>query len=372
MSGVPKEKIDHLIFNYFIQEGFQEAAISFAKEANINLVQNNIISGSKNSSFLNQLSRLSSSPDEEFYGAAEDLGDQESLKYLPKQESQNSNVTAGYSTINQRTEIKVLILKGEITLAIQKISEHFPTVLDSNNLLHFKLLKLNLIEMIRNHKLTTSNDNENERNFLNCTLSFVRENLINKVTNSYKLLKELEITMSLLCFNFDPTVKKIEEQKDLPDELRSLFDLSLRHQCYRLVNRAILDLDDDEVINGGFGKQKIYRGFGFIEFDFRKMNQSNNMDSLGNIEIDMLDGEDYEIDKLNEEGKYTHQLTLIVQSQDNFPKDNDKVDDIAKLQNLSLESKLERAVKLWTVTEQRLIDLKIIKEKRFQLNDENL
>lgn len=36
-SGISKEKIDNLILNYFIVEGYQEAAISFAKEINIEL-----------------------------------------------------------------------------------------------------------------------------------------------------------------------------------------------------------------------------------------------------------------------------------------------------------------------------------------------
>ena len=77
-------------------------------------------------------------------------------------------------------------------------------------------------------------------------LNFVRENLINKVFNLFKLLKELEITMSLLCFKFDPTIENLQDQADLPVELKKLFDLSLRYQCYRLVNNAILKLYNNE------------------------------------------------------------------------------------------------------------------------------
>ncbi|EGW35590.1 uncharacterized protein SPAPADRAFT_58809, partial [Spathaspora passalidarum NRRL Y-27907] len=262
MTNISKDKIDQLILNYFIQEGYQEAAISFSKELNIDItknappVHNTARSTVKENSFINQLGRINKLDENEFSDVAIDYFNREESTPMVKTASLGtkldhmggSKLIAGYSTIIPRQEIKLLILKGSITEAIKKISEHFPTILDLNNLLHFKLLRLNLVEMIRNHKLT-KNMNQDERQFLDEILTFVRENLINKVSNSFKLLKELEITMSLLCFNFDPNVPNIEDQKDLPQELRNLFNLSLRNQCYRLVNKAILnlyDFDDEE------------------------------------------------------------------------------------------------------------------------------
>ena len=134
---------------------------------------------------------------------------------------------SGFATIKQRQEIKKLILNGDISQAIKQISQYYPMILDLNNLLHFKLLRLNLVEMIRNHKFNTKSSNDSmdagqdEREFLATILNFVRENLINKVFNLFKLLKELEITMSLLCFKFDPTIENLQDQADLPVELKS-------------------------------------------------------------------------------------------------------------------------------------------------------
>jgi len=325
---IPKEKIDSLILSYFIQEGFQEAAVSFAKEMNVDIASVSPVYDSST------IQRLGEVDDEKF-------GD-EILNYFRQQEpvqvSPNTKLIAGYSTIVQRKEIKRLILQGHITEAIRKISEYFPSILDSNNLLHFKLLRLNLIEMIRSHK---QSQQQNEREFLNNILTFVRENLISKVSNSFKLLKELETTMSLLCFNFDPGMK-IDDQTDLPPELRGLFDLSLRNQCYRLVNKAILQLKDS----------KVYKGPDYNEFNLNELPD--------NVDFDM---EDLQTDYLYDES---------TEEPEKLTNDEENIDELNKLQSLALESKLERVVKLWAITEQRLVDLNIIQKKRFSLNEEYL
>lgn len=324
--AIPKEKIDNLILNYFIQEGFQEAAISFAREIGVNI---NSVSPVYTTTFI----ELLNDADDDHFGTA--VEDYFKNKLLPLA-TPSSKLIAGYSTIIQRKEIKRLILQGQITEARRKISEYFPSILDSNNLLHFKLLKLNLIEMIRNHKLY---EDENERDFLNKILTFVRENLISKVSNSFKLLKELEITMSLLCFNFDPDIK-LDDQNDLPLELRGLFDLSLRNQCYLLVNKAILQLKDS----------KVYKGPDYIEFDLAKLPDD-----------DLIGFDDMETDYIYDE---------IVNEEPEKLNDDENIDELNRLQSLALESKLERVVKLWAITEQRLVDLSIISEKRINLANE--
>jgi hypothetical protein len=325
---IPKEKIDSLILSYFIQEGFQEAAVSFAKEMNVDIAT---ASPAYDSTTIHHLNEVE---DEKFGN--------EILTYFrhqePVQVSPHTKLIAGYSTIVQRKDIKRLILQGHITEAIRKISEYFPSILDCNNLLHFKLLRLNLIEMIRNHKQFHE---ENNRQFLNNILTFVRENLISKVSNSLKLLKELETTMSLLCFNFDPAMK-IDDHTDLPLELRGLFDLSLRNQCYRLVNKAILQLKDSNV----------YKGPDYNEF--------NLMELPDNVDLDM---EDLQSDYLYDES---------TDEPEKLTNDEDNTEELNKLQSLALESKLERVVKLWALTEQRMVDLNIIQEKRFNLNDEDM
>lgn len=180
-----KHKINSVIANYLIQEGYQTAAEEFKKEAGMHIVNK------------------------------------------------------GLSSIERRKEIKYLILRGDVAEAIRAVSIYYPTVLDTNNLLLFRLLRLNLIEMIRRHKFSSAAE---DKEFLDNILRFVREKLISKVAHSMELLKELEITMSLVCFNFDGSTPA-EQLKELPEELRRLFDLCLRKECYRAVNQAILDLE---------------------------------------------------------------------------------------------------------------------------------
>lgn len=146
------------------------------------------------------------------------------------------------STIHTRQLIKHFILNGNVDEAIYCIKRSFPSVLDTNNLLCSKLLRLSLIEKIRRHKTRPVSEvtEETERDFLNSTLAFVHENILSTVVSSRVLFEELELTMSLLCFKFDPLVDDLSKQPDFPDELKHLFSTSLRTQCYVTVNAAIL------------------------------------------------------------------------------------------------------------------------------------
>lgn len=403
---ISKDKINHLVLNYFIREGHQEAAINFAKEINIDLSDNKKLNPKpiQETIFAKQLSSDDSSKADGLAKLVNShLSESESvnLEYNNVTFSNfgntyndasnigteiNARIIAGYTTITKRKEIKLLILKGQITEAIQKIIEYFPTILDSNNLLHFKLLRLNLIEMIRNHKFDPSSDKVSQKIFLNDILTFVRERLINKVTNSSKLLMELELTMSLLCFNFDPNVKKIEEQKDLPDELRSLFNLSLRNQCCRVVNQAILDLDSNDAndyvsYQDDFAETnereigKNYEGPKYMDFDLNKMeevyelsedgymlmadiseteSEKDNEGDVNMITANVMNGVSYDYDTTYDQN--VKSLSTSVQIQDNFIQDEELEDELNKLQDLSLESKLEKILKLYVITEQRIHD----------------
>ena len=373
-----KHKIDSLILNYFIQEGYQEAAISFARETGIDLNdQSSKVESSRgpdNFALVKQLGSIGTVSDSQFseliinhFQHDNQVSRMESSVAASSSASSSSSslqraqpLSSGYSTINQRKQIKLLILKGNITEAIAKISDYFPTILDTNNLLYFKLLRLNLIEMIRNHKLDSKITSEKEKVFLSDILTFVRENMINKVINLSKLLKELEITMLLLCFKFDPNVKNIEEQKDLPEELRNLFNLSLRNKCYGLVNKAILNLNpsilDSRPSNGDDNNLNL------IEFDLSNFKNQPGSDN------DELDLEDFEGDF-----EFTAPASGSTGSNgtpNHKPADKDNEEELNKLHDLSLESKLEKIIKLWTITEGRLVQFRIIKDGRYNLNDE--
>lgn len=307
---ITNHSIDKLVLKYFIQEGFHSAARVLAKEAGIALE--------------------------------------------PSDEDQESNPVPfnkpGFNTIVKRKEIKYLILEGNIQQAIQMIGKYFPTILDSQHLLLFSLLRLNLIEMIREHKfLNHYEDPIKEKAFLNKVLDFVRENMINKVTHSASLLKDLETTMSLLCFNFNPS-KPLDQLLELPPKLRALFDLSLRRECYRQVNHAILDLND-------YSSGIHYCG----------VSQEFSVSDLQALSEKRLDGEDVDMDNSDDEENLTNaengnlklptfgskesenvQLPALEETEDN-EKSPDKQ---------ALRSQLERIAVLWLATERKLQETK--------------
>ncbi|KAI5960732.1 hypothetical protein KGF57_001879 [Candida theae] len=448
---IQKRHIDQLVLEYLIQEGYEEGALAFAEELNVDLEpqskpqlipttngdQASVTSSGQHSrqqTLKGNLQNLSKLPDHEFsdvilnyYSSSssssssnsnsnnsynnnnnnnnnsnnnnDTSGNHNSYANTPSIYNRNAKFTSGYSTISQRQEIKRLILNGEITSAITKISRWFPIILDSNNLLHFKLLRLNLIEMIRNHKFSSHSESD-ERKFLNDILTFVRQNLINKISNSHKLLKELEFTMSLLCFRFDPLVSDLEDQKELPLELRNFFNKNIRNQVFRLVNKEILDMyevkslsdydkgyDNDDLIDelrlkieygnetppmggGDAGiydsspKPIVYTGPAYESFSFE--NTANIQDDMDEFESDF---EDLEEGEQEDEGRGWDQLVDVNPGQSiakTSPSEvykGEKVirkdasskneDEVESLLGLAMESKLESLVKLFVLTEKK-------------------
>lgn len=368
--GISKEKINISILTYLVQEGFECAARSFAKEINVDLTgdhtEHHSLRGQANS-LLQFLNGSSNSCDEAIRDIVLRHGNPqyENQPWMSTINESNtkSKIVNEFSTINQRKEIKFLISKGMIDDAIKKITKYFPTVLDSNNLLHFTLLRLNVIEMIRSHKLNDESDSQMEKVFLDKILTFVRENLISKVTHSNKLLQDLEITMSLLCFNFD-TRKPVDQQDDLPEELKSLFDLSMRNKCFKLVNHAILNLRDDEDFTrrtkygldidldctnkyGNNHVGNIHRSSDYIELDVSDLNsRSQKMD----LELCLIDGEhDLTYDP---NLSYEENIVLLLKSEsrNSGPEES----PLTTIQDLTLQSTLEKTRLLWDVIEQRI------------------
>ncbi|KAI5965859.1 uncharacterized protein KGF55_001222 [Candida pseudojiufengensis] len=409
-ESISKQKIDKLVLEYFIHEGYKNAAIELTKELNIKIhginepiykdesfkilgkrkkIQKNALQNSSYTAKYTDDQLIGDLMFQNYYTSPNDIH-----KY-------NTRQISGFSTLNQRQEIKSLILKGEISEAITKIGTYFPIILDSNNLLHFKLLRLSLIEMIRNHKFSNSME-QDERKFLNDILKFVRNNMINKISKSYKLLKELEFTMSLLCFRFDPTIKNLNEQKELPQELKNIFNLNLRHQVFRLINKEIIKIYDDDDINdndenennecNGFpnsnndnglikdvireirnkdgniediedtsikrNKLNNYEGINYHEFDFQKLNEEESYDKFIHDNIDEEEEEEenkneykYEIDSESIKTKEQNLMDENLIKSDIIIKNEEEIESLIKL---SLESKIERILELFILTEDKL------------------
>lgn len=164
-----KTDINFVVMDYLISEGYPRAAAKFAKEANIQ---------------------------------------------LPLEEE----------SIEARVEIRQAIHVGDIDTAINKINDLNPQILDTDPALHFALLRLQLIELIRTCTSTPNAD-------ITRAINFASSQLAPRAATNPEFLKDLELTMTLLIFL--PT-------NDLQPQLAELLKPDLRRQVAGKVNEAIL------------------------------------------------------------------------------------------------------------------------------------
>ncbi|KAF2265835.1 hypothetical protein CC78DRAFT_532208 [Lojkania enalia] len=164
-----KADINFVVMDYLISEGYPRAAHKFAKEANIQ---------------------------------------------LPVQED----------SIQSRVEIRRAIHAGDIDTAINKINDINPQILDTDPALHFALLRLQLIELIRSCTSSAQSD-------ITPALTFASSQLAPRAATNPAFLKDLELTMSLLIFLPAET---------LQPQLADLLNPSLRREVASRVNEAIL------------------------------------------------------------------------------------------------------------------------------------
>lgn len=165
-----KTDINFVVMDYLVSEGYPRAAEKFAKEANLQL------------------------PFEE-------------------------------ETIQARVEVRRAIHAGDIESAITMINDLDPQILDTDASLHFALLRLQLIELIRSCTSSANSD-------VTPALSFASSQLAPRAATNPEFLKDLELTMMLLIFL--PATGKLQ------DELSRLLDPSLRSEVASLVNEALL------------------------------------------------------------------------------------------------------------------------------------
>lgn len=167
-----KTDINFVIMDYLINEGYPSAAAKFAKEANI-------------------------------------------------------RPYADTESIQQRVDIRNAIHAGDIQLAIERINELNPQILDTNAELHFSLLRLQLVELIRT---VLSSSGPPSTAAFTPALEFATSQLAPRAPTSPIFLQDLERTMALLIF---PPEK-------LTPPLKALLDPSLRQTVASSVNEAIL------------------------------------------------------------------------------------------------------------------------------------
>ncbi len=272
---IDKQSLNHLVLNYLIFEGYESSTVKFAKEIGIDL--NN--KGTKQ--------------------------DDEEDEVNPLQK----NLLMGINSIKIRNEIKLNILNGEVQLAINKLNLNYPDLLEQNNFLHFKLLLLNLIEMIRNNNEDSKNDDNNQELFVMNIIKFAQDKLTNKAIKNVKFMEELELTMTLLLYS---------NNKDLlPAKLNELFEFKLRRDIADLVNKSILVKDSNNLIDLNYKKK------------FYEVKHEDNDNNNGNNEVNN-DVDEISID------------------------DNDEDDD--GLNSHIIDSNLKKMIKLWIWSENKAFE----------------
>ncbi|MCJ1239488.1 hypothetical protein MMC14_007484 [Varicellaria rhodocarpa] len=122
-------------------------------------------------------------------------------------------------SMQERVEIRNAIYGGDILSAIEKINELNPQILDRDLALHFSLLRLHLIELIRNCPTD-----------ITPALNFATTHLAPRAPTNPAFLEDLELTMALLIF----------APNNLSPPLATLLDPNLRKEVAKKVNEAIL------------------------------------------------------------------------------------------------------------------------------------
>ncbi|ORY90795.1 CTLH/CRA C-terminal to lish motif domain-containing protein [Leucosporidium creatinivorum] len=145
-------------------------------------------------------------------------------------------------------EIRRAVQSGDVEQATEMVNELNPEILDRNPTLHFHLLQLHLIELIRHQRIPEA-------------LLFAQSELAPRGEENPQFLKELERTMALLAFEMPslssstststaPVVvasaaagkkgKTIDEVPAMPESISSLLDQSQRLKTATELNAAIL------------------------------------------------------------------------------------------------------------------------------------
>ncbi|ERF74290.1 hypothetical protein EPUS_01977 [Endocarpon pusillum Z07020] len=141
----------------------------------------------------------------------------------------NTQPEADFEAIKARVEIRECIHRGDLQTAIEKINELNPQLLDTDDSLHFSLLRLQLIELIRACTSKTSGNVTNSPD-ISTALQFATTHLAPLAPTNPNFLADLERTMALLIFPTD----------NLAPQLAELIDPRLRKSVANRVNEAIL------------------------------------------------------------------------------------------------------------------------------------
>lgn len=191
--------------------------------------------------------------------------------------------------IQERALIRNLIKDGRIADAMDVIVQNFGvSALETFDMerakthdgedLHFKLLLLNLIEMIREYrsqKQPVSPEKSSE--FILNLIGYSKEKLALKASTNPKHMEELELTITLLLY-------PLGADSMLPKRLQNLYSLSLRSRIADLINKKLLEISHPSITNQskfpdliGVNNSLVLANKDFANFlDMKSTNQKSN------------------------------------------------------------------------------------------------
>ncbi|KAG0670795.1 hypothetical protein C6P45_001804 [Maudiozyma exigua] len=222
-SGI-ESSLPMLLLNYFIINAYEDASCRMAKElgyisSNRDLLQFNTLFKIPERSRILNLVKLGQISD-----AMDMIKNNFGLEILQEENDQHyaGDVSFSNSTYDSKH------------VNDNSLLPHTPKDKNTENEddLHFKLLLLNLIEMIRNNKKKNKGA-EVDKDFIISLISYSKEKLAPKALKNESHMKQLELIMTLLLM---PQGLKT----DLPYDLNKLYSLSLRRKVAALINQKLL------------------------------------------------------------------------------------------------------------------------------------
>ncbi|KIX04286.1 uncharacterized protein Z518_05153 [Rhinocladiella mackenziei CBS 650.93] len=159
----------------------------------------------------------------------------------------NIQPKADLSSIQERVQIRDSIHRGDLQMAIELINELNPELLDTDKKLHFSLLRLQLVELIR--QSFTSSD----PGLVGKAIEFAQNNLAPYAPLEAQFKNDLERAMALLIVPKESWTQATSSgssgssasqvQNDF-GALAELVDPSLRRKVAKEVNEALLQSQD--------------------------------------------------------------------------------------------------------------------------------
>lgn len=343
---IPEPSIPLLLLNYFIIYGYEEAAIRMCKE--LNLINNNNDIKQFNELFM----------------------------------------------IKERNKIKILIISGKITDAINLIDELFglnilyDDTINNNNMvdennnnnynysnsnsssssaaggggdnddLYFQLILLNLIEMIRNNSY--SND-------IPKLVQYARTHLSTKASQSKKHMTDLQSVISLLMLTAASNNNNKEyvplNINKLPSNLKMLYSIKLRNRLAHSINMKFLQIINIKVSNQNKFPNLILSGNlslnstdpinKIAHFQLHNHHDRHD-DQLSNTTVESPVKMDLNPDQLpvTDHNRYWQETKKYLNLQNNTRASNS--DNNIGWENFPFEAKLVQLMKLWIYSENRL------------------